>query len=764
MVDGRVGGTSAGRRRSIRCSRRCSRAFSSLVIVALVAGCIGDDDDNDDASGTTATTAGDAGDTSTTAAGLDGDGMTVGVIGASEGLFDQLAGAQLDAVMLAAADIEAAGGVLGGPLRIVDETPTVDRTAAAIFDELVDDGVNVVIGPSSSDDVRLILPNLVDADALVCAASATAPDLTSDPALEGRMVRTALDDTIVAAHTVTVLRDRTATITDRDPKVTIVAREDSYGSSVAGTLAELLTATGVDVTTTGYDPSDVGLRGVGERVAETSPDQVVLVALEEGPRLADVVVEAGVPAESVVGLDGLGTPRLAEQANPEDPTAVDGLTVLATTGDVAFLERLVDERTGQVIYGAQAYDCAISLALAAEATGSTDSSALTGALREVTSEGEPCTTYADCLEKLRAGEDIDYEGPSGPVGIDTAGEPSGGRFLTAAVRDGALRVIADLRLDLVELRSQAAPRVAALRAGITARTQAALATLGYYDGPINGVPSEELTAALVAFQTDEGLDPTGELDEATITALRAAGESHDAQLAASISELQRLLTDLGYYSGEIDGVYDGDVEAAVMALQEDLGVPTTGVLDVATMRAVYAAGLATGGGTAPVEPTATTTTTTTIAATTTTAVQPSSTVPADPASVLEVLAGDERFSSFAELLASPDLAAVREELSDPTATLTVFAPTNDAMAALGEPSMSGDELERYVRYHVLVEEFGADELTTGAYETLADAATLQIEAGTTITVNGVATITEPDVSAANGVIHGIDATLTPPPP
>ncbi len=91
---------------------------------------------------------------------------------------------------------------------------------------------------------------------------------------------------------------------------------------------------------------------------------------------------------SLIGLDGSFDPRLAEASVPSDPTAVDGLEVIGTTGSRAFIDRLVAiPDTQQVIYGAQMYDCAIVMALAAQAAGSTDPAVYGPMLVTVTSEG-----------------------------------------------------------------------------------------------------------------------------------------------------------------------------------------------------------------------------------------------------------------------------------------------------------------------------------------------------------------------------------------
>ena len=86
-------------------------------------------------------------------------------------------------------------------------------------------------------------------------------------------------------------------------------------------------------------------------------------------------------------------------------------------------------------------------------------------------------------------------------------------------------------------------------------------------------------------------------DEATAAALATALGENAALLAQSTKDIQQLMTDLGYYTGPIDGIWNQELTDAIKALQRDLGVPETGVFDSATLQAIYAAGLATGSAT-----------------------------------------------------------------------------------------------------------------------------------------------------------------------
>ena len=60
------------------------------------------------------------------------------------------------------------------------------------------------------------------------------------------------------------------------------------------------------------------------------------------------------------------------------------------------------------------------------------------------------------------------------------------------------------------------------RADLTAAVQTVLTLTGYWTGPIDGLWSDELTAALQDFQTALGVEPTGEVDTATLAAFQQA--------------------------------------------------------------------------------------------------------------------------------------------------------------------------------------------------------------------------------------------------
>jgi len=91
-----------------------------------------------------------------------------------------------------------------------------------------------------------------------------------------------------------------------------------------------------------------------------------------------------------------------------------------------FRERMlgVDPNLTDFTYGAESYDAVITSALAAEMAKNDTGKAIAKVLASVTRDGEKCTTYADCLELVKAGTDIDYDGVSGPIELNATGSPS----------------------------------------------------------------------------------------------------------------------------------------------------------------------------------------------------------------------------------------------------------------------------------------------------------------------------------------------------
>ncbi len=296
--------------------------------------------------------------------------------------------------------------------------------------------------------------------------------------------------------------------------------------------------------------------------------------------------------------------------------------------------------------------------------------------------------------------------------------------------------------------------------------QTDLRAIGYYTGEVDGIYGPQTIAAVEQFQADHRLPVTGLVDPATQAVLQVelAGRQ-----SAQIGALQAILVATGHYSGPVDGVWSAEVEDALKALQEDLGVPVTGAVDAATMRALEAALAA--AGQAPVPPPTETTIPT--APATTVPAEPTTTVPdattttqpAPPTTelpsggVLEVLAEAGQFTRFLEAV---EAAGMTDALSG-AGPITVFAPTDEAFEAAGELPSDAEALADLISYHLvqdLVTGFDlqeADSLPTAQGSEIS----IQVAQGI-IVLNEIATVTVTNVAGSNGVAHAVNAVLVPP--
>jgi branched-chain amino acid transport system substrate-binding protein len=737
-----------------------------LVAAMALAACDSGDDSSGDTSSPPASTAAASSTTVVPSTGA----LVFGLLGPGAGLLSELATAQRNAVLLAIDDINSGGGVLDDQAAGVYAEEATEGSAKGALASLLTQGADAILGPVSSSSAGQILPELVDEQILACSGSASLPSLTEEGTAIGSFVRTALAD----QHTISYASDQIFTrLSDTvGAPVAIVARDDDYGRSISSGLAATLQGRGLAPTVIAYNPQQVIFTSEVQQAVALKPALVVMVTYEETPRLLDTLIDGGVPAGQIVGLDGAFTPRLAQQTFPDSPERVDGLTVLGSTGSRAFVNRLVQQPGQEVIYGAQAYDCAIAVALAAQAAGSADPKVFATKLADVTGGGRVCSTYADCLTELKAGEDIDYDGASGKIAFDAAGDPTSGRFTTASFSGGQLSEGTSTDIDLTALAADVAKQDAIASAAFTASIQQVLRLLGYYTGPVDGIYDDDVAAAVKALQTDLGLPATGQWDDATDQAVRARhGSITDAITNATVS-LQIELTRLGYYNGPIDGRYSRAVVDAVKAFQADLGVPPTGILDAATVQAAYQRGSASvpPPTTAAPAPTAATTAAPAPTEAPTTQPPPTEPPPTQPpptvpiGTILDIMEADPDLSEFVKLIGQA--GSTLSDLVSGVQQATVFAPTNAAIAAAGGsiPSDPG-ELANVLAYHAIVGRFSAQDLVhpPGTHPTLAAGAppVTATGGGGSYQING-ANVVQADIAASNGFVNKIDQVLAPP--
>jgi uncharacterized surface protein with fasciclin (FAS1) repeats len=139
----------------------------------------------------------------------------------------------------------------------------------------------------------------------------------------------------------------------------------------------------------------------------------------------------------------------------------------------------------------------------------------------------------------------------------------------------------------------------------------------------------------------------------------------------------------------------------------------------------------------------------------------------EPGTIVDVAVANGGFTTLVAALQATGLDAT---LADTTSTFTVFAPTDEAFALLGEDTINDlladtDALSNILLYHVI-----ADQAVPAATALTLDGSDVEMANGDSVSI----TVTDgnlfvndsqviiTDVMASNGIIHAIDAVLMPP--
>ncbi len=130
---------------------------------------------------------------------------------------------------------------------------------------------------------------------------------------------------------------------------------------------------------------------------------------------------------------------------------------------------------------------------------------------------------------------------------------------------------------------------------------------------------------------------------------------------------------------------------------------------------------------------------------------------------MDVVAGSDDTSEFANLVS---LLGLQDALDDTPTDLTLFVPSNEALAQI-DPSVLADDgaADRIVNYHIVQGTLTAADLVELDGETIRTAAGLDIAVSVVdnaVVLNDTTTVVGADRAADNGVVHVIDLVLDVP--
>lgn len=424
-----------------------------LSFALVLAACGSDDDDatnGDDqpeetTNGTdtdtdtgTDTDAGDPVDFSDNGGREDSDGeLVLGLVLPQSGDLAEYGPGMIAGAELAIEHINEAGGVLGQPIRYElkdDGGGNNDDLAITGVDELLNTtNVDGIIGAAGTGTTNAIVGRVVDAGRVQCSPSNTGVDL-SEIEDQGLYFRTPPLDNLQPRALATAIAD------DGFENVAVLAANNDYGTGLAADLEPALADLGLNVVDSiTYEPTGTAFDSEVQQVAEADAEAVALIGYpaDGGQVLAEMIRQGAGPADVAIYVtDGMQSNELYESVDANDPSAIAGIkgTAAAAAEGGTFADDLAEFAPDlpQTAYAAQAYDCVMLFALAAEKAESDSSHAIaSNAVNVARGEADgatECSNWEDCVAALADGGDINYEGVSGSVDLNDLGELSSGSF------------------------------------------------------------------------------------------------------------------------------------------------------------------------------------------------------------------------------------------------------------------------------------------------------------------------------------------------
>ena len=384
----------------------------------------------------------------------NGSGLKLGALFPTTGDLSSIGQNMPVAVKLAVDVINACNGVNDSPVALVTEDSQTDPSAGiTAMTKLTEvDKVAGVVGAFASSVSGAAVDIAVRNQVMLVSPGSTSPVFTDRAAkgeFEGYWARTAPPDTY-QAQALAALASKQGF-----KNVATVAINNDYGVGFEQEFVTAFEKNGGKVSTKGspvrYDPKAPTLDSEAKAAFGSKPDAVAAVLYTEtGSVLLKSAFEQGLSdGVTVLLTDGVYSEDFVRQVGKtaDGKSIISGAlgTVPGADGQaLANLTTLWEEKTKKEItaFVPHSWDAAVLMMLAAEAADANTGEAINSKILEVANApGTEVTDPCEAMELIRKGEDINYQGASGNVDIDSNGDVVGSYDVWQVKEDGSLEVI-----------------------------------------------------------------------------------------------------------------------------------------------------------------------------------------------------------------------------------------------------------------------------------------------------------------------------------
>lgn len=339
---------------------------------------------------------------------------------------------------------------------VTEDGASDDQGGVQAARKLIADGATCISGDYASTATVAVARSVTIPEGVMLISPASTADALSDLEDDGLFARTAPPDGLQGKALADRMEQELGGLEGKT--INIGARNDLYGTGFADSLELELEDRGATVAQKViYDPEQPSYNSEAAQLTSGNPDNFVIIDFPEtfakvGPALART--GNWKPSQTFI-TDGLSSTDLTELIGADATEGMLGTSPGAFSGnapdsfDALFKKAPGPERN---LFDAAVFDNVVLCYLGALAAGSSDGEAIAEAIVDVTAPGGPKYTFEQlpqAIEALEKGEDIDYEGASGPIDWDEAGDLSRYIYNISEFKGGKL-----VKVDTVEVKAE----------------------------------------------------------------------------------------------------------------------------------------------------------------------------------------------------------------------------------------------------------------------------------------------------------------------
>jgi ABC-type branched-subunit amino acid transport system substrate-binding protein len=343
---------------------------------------------------------------------------------------------------------------ISGVKLITEDSQTDPGASVQAARKMVDEGATCIAGEWASADTIPVARSVAIPDETLLISPASTSDEITGLDDDGLVNRTAPPDSFQGPTLADAISKDLGSA--KGKTVNIGARNDAYGTGLADTFSAAWEDAGGKVgEEVIYDPKAASYDSEAQKIVSGSPDAIVIIDFPEtfvkvGPALArtgdwdptiawgtDGLASSDLPKE--VGVDVVEGMRGTAPGTPDKDPTTKAFDKLYTSSP----PKNVDRQT----FDAQNFDAVVLCYLSAVAAGSTDGADMAQEVVDVSSPPGDPFSYQEldqAIQALQNGDDIDYQGASGPIDMDESGDATGGVYDEYEYKSGAIETVGEV--------------------------------------------------------------------------------------------------------------------------------------------------------------------------------------------------------------------------------------------------------------------------------------------------------------------------------